>query len=392
MIDSFESAKARQHPQPAPMQTSFEDDVLKPSPASLASHVSENLFLHVPQPVPPHPTVLFFIPGNPGLISYYHNFLSLLSTHPKTSSCIVVGFSLGGFEISQLTPFPIDNNGLNSICASPGVKPADPDRGYSLEEQIRLTYGRLRKICESVNDIEGSFNTTVIKVILVGHSVGAYIALECVRHHALYRAEGARRHAAPPGFEISGAILLTPSIVDIAKSRSGRILTAFITCIPRFARLVSSVVRLLVQLIPKGALEGLVGWVAGMPRGSSALEATICFLESGKCVRQCLELAADEMRTIKQDRWGIEVWGDAMQSAAGWGVKLMFYFADKDRWVADSTRTEIIKTRGRVDGERGAEWKPEIIIEKKDSVMHGWCIRHNEIVAERVIGWAVAMN
>ena len=71
---------------------------------------------------------------------------------------------------------------------------------------------------------------------------------------------------------------------------------------------------------------------------------------------------------------------------------MMFYFAERDHWVADSTRAEIIKTRGRVDGERGAEWKPEIIIEEKDAVVHGWCIRHNEIVAKSVIGWVVAMS
>ena len=124
-------------------------------------------------------TAVFFIPGNPGLIAYYHVFLALLS---ERLSFPVYGRSLAGF--------------------------IDPEtRMYSVEEQIVFVQRSL--------DSFMAHDEKKKKVILIGHSVGAYIAMELLRRH--------RERCSD--FDVVGGIMLFPTVVDIAKSAAGRKLT-----------------------------------------------------------------------------------------------------------------------------------------------------------------------
>jgi len=61
----------------------------------------------------------------------------------------------------------------------------------------------------------------------------------------------------------------------------------------------------------------------------------------------------------------------------------VFYFAERDHWVADRTREAIIRTRG---GEGGAG-RPRMVVAEEGEIVHGWCIRHNGVVAKKVNGW-----
>ena len=170
-----------------------------------------------------------------------------------------------------------------------------------------------------------------------------------------------------------------------------------------------------------GELDG-EGGMDGKGRGKGEglmgpLDATVAFLESERGVRQALEMAGEEMRTITEDRWGEEVWGGAAgfsdEVAAGatrvdedvGGVgsvllggqtkrtrppKLLFYFAKIDHWVADYTRDELLRLRGRRDA-KGEEWKPEMVVDEEDGLLHGWCIRQSELVAGKVGKWIAGM-
>ncbi|KAF7514378.1 hypothetical protein GJ744_000148 [Endocarpon pusillum] len=91
---------------------------LNPNPTrtpDLQSSITPDSYLHIPpsaqappasrNPQPgtrPANHLIFFIPGNPGLVSYYHTFLSVLSdaaASPSTAECVVVGLSLAGFGV-----------------------------------------------------------------------------------------------------------------------------------------------------------------------------------------------------------------------------------------------------------------------------------------------------
>ena len=159
---------------------------------------------------------IFFISGNPGLISYYHPFLTLLAQtlvkeQGTKSSFQIYGCSLGGFEIP------------------PEGKPSTDKHLYSLEDQIRFVHQKLEALVHaSGNDASSSSANSVTpkrKVILIGHSVGAYMAMEILRRHrdGIPSVEGVPESNS--ALDIIGGVMLFPTVKDIADSPSGQKLT-----------------------------------------------------------------------------------------------------------------------------------------------------------------------
>ncbi len=145
--------------------------------------------------------LIYFITGNPGLILYYQPFLSKL--HSLLVSCSstdsarfhICGHSLRGFEFQ------------NDKIVKPREEP------LSLAEQIEYQEVLLYNHIGSHRDRTG--NTP--KVILMGHSVGAYILLELIKNHPKRIEEGKE------DFDLIGGVLLFPTITHIAQSPLGMI-------------------------------------------------------------------------------------------------------------------------------------------------------------------------
>ena len=142
---------------------------------------------------------IYFITGNPGLISYYQPFLSCLySSLAKTSATDstrfhICGHSFKGMELTRNETFG---------------KPPEPP--LSLAEQIEWQERLLYEHIESRR-----VNGKAPKVILMGHSVGSYILLELIRHHR------DRIINEKEDFDLIGGILLFPTITHIAQSPLG---------------------------------------------------------------------------------------------------------------------------------------------------------------------------
>lgn len=153
--------------------------------------------------------LIFFITGNPGLIEYYRVFLSRLYSSLSSSSSLrnarirVFGRSLSGFDVS----------GSQDGAAARGRASGAP---YGLQEQID---GVERALWEVVAQEGGD----VPRVVLVGHSVGAYILLEIVRRcRGGLRGDGGQEVGAEGKTRIVGGVCLFPTVTHIARSRSGR--------------------------------------------------------------------------------------------------------------------------------------------------------------------------
>ncbi|OJJ48257.1 hypothetical protein ASPZODRAFT_130216 [Penicilliopsis zonata CBS 506.65] len=267
-------------------------------------------------------TSVFFIPGNPGLVEYYHLFLSLLSSQLQ-DACSIYGCSLGGF--------------------------IERTRLYSLEEQIGYVEGCLEKFIAS----RGAKKT---KVILIGHSVGSYIAMEIIRRH--HEKNTAEKNNNDISFEIIGGTMLFPTVMEIADSPSGRKLTSLLF-IPKLPSLANFLSRVLTSLLPAPLLRWTVQRVTGMPE--PALQTTLSFLRSRQGVEQALYMAADEMKTITTDKWTDEIWG--IQGP----IELFFYFGRDDHWVAEETREKIMQSRGRHDD------GPTMVV-CEEGLPHAFCI------------------
>lgn len=221
---------------------------IQPFPLSKMSlpkpHIAPDSFFHKTSPPacapssPSCPTTIYFISGNPGLISYYHPFLSLLSKNlasassPGQNSFHVFGHSLAGFELEPAPSSFKTNTGTEKAKAKqpPGTS---GDYYYNVEDQIRFVQARLEAHMaalrtESANSSPSASDTDVPsqrpRVILMGHSVGTYIAMEVLRRHRENQATAA-------GFDIVGGIMLFPTVMDIASSPAGQKLTV---CIRRY--------------------------------------------------------------------------------------------------------------------------------------------------------------
>lgn len=78
------------------------------------------------------------------------------------------------------------------------------------------------------------------------------------------------------------------------------------------------------------------------------------------------------MREITEDAWDEEIWGTSVRDSVSTPAKLIFYFGEKDHWVADHTRDALIHARA-VRDDLPDERKPRMIIDQ-DGIPHGFCI------------------
>ncbi|KAI9818416.1 MAG: hypothetical protein M1827_000475 [Pycnora praestabilis] len=333
---------------------------------------------------------IFFITGNPGLISYYTTFLAHLSAILNTPSPSqskldqylrgplrsqsqnppkfhVFGASLAGFETSSHLPHPL-----------------------SLQEQIQYTESRLHEYvrlqrAKLQEDMDGS-SSGPVKIILVGHSVGAYILLELLRRNSDHGM--ADRNA----MSMVGGVLLFPTVTHIAKSPLG-LSVGKILQLPHFALIISTLVHILTSLVPRLLLYALVRLITRFPK--EAATTTVDLITSPMGVRQALHMARDEMTTITADRWDTDIWGASTAPPSQTHTapaKLVFHFGRQDHWVANHTRDELIAARGYREDEGGEEaerndWKPKMDIDDQE-VPHGFCLerKHSLMVAEKVKG------
>ena len=204
--------------------------------------------------------LVFFVPGNPGLISYYNTFLSTLhqslcesSRRPDSDIFHIYGQSLAGFEHND----------------SPPTTTSIP---WSLEEQVQI----LQQVLNDQNIPSGpQQGRPYDNIILVGHSVGTYIILEMLNHLA--------KSSSLP--KVKGAILLFPTVTHLASSPTGSKFSSFFR-IPGFPRGISIVAKALLWPFPKAALRSLVGLVTGMPEDGA--ETTTKFLTSNMGIWQAL--------------------------------------------------------------------------------------------------------
>ncbi|RAL14199.1 bifunctional triacylglycerol lipase/ester hydrolase [Aspergillus homomorphus CBS 101889] len=334
-------------------------------------HMTPDSFFHTlsaKKPSSSSPVLIYFISGNPGLISYYYPFFThlieklkpLVSEHNGNPTIHLHGHSLAGFEVSA--------SGDSASAAEPYY--------HDLEDQIRFVQ---HKLDECVTGIANAASTPTPKprIILIGHSVGTYMAMELIRRHR-ERTSSSSTDAFPT-FDIISGILLFPTVVDIAKSPSGRKLTTLLSFLPHLALIASFFARALTTLLPGFLLRGLVALVMGSPP-QEAVDTTVAFLRSRRGVRQALHMAASEMYSINSDEWADEVWGISSDAGSSEALaKLFFYYGREDHWVAEETREEILALRGKATEGRG----PTMVVCEEGSP-HAFCLRHSEVMAAKV--------
>ncbi|KAK3308338.1 uncharacterized protein B0T15DRAFT_105371 [Chaetomium strumarium] len=315
--------------------------------------------------------LIYVIPGNPGLIAYYEPFMKtlrdLLDEVEAKEDCRrafhIYGCNLLGFEDRDHDP--------TFGCTSAAGVTTEP---FTLENQIRCCCERVQ---EANNSLLGK-GRVFDEVVLIGHSVGAYISLEIFnRHHHQSRREQPSNPWA--NVNLKAGILLFPTVSHIAQSSSGQKLD-LIRRTPFLDGAAHRIAKAFVNLWPHWLLATVLRRCMGFPAHAAA--ATLRFLTSRDGIWQALHMGKDEMKTITEERWSEEMW--EIQEAEGddrLAAKFYFYFAQKDHWVADECRDEFIEKRRQ--HEKG---RARIVIDE-EKIPHAFCIHHSESVAEKVTLW-----
>lgn len=159
--------------------------------------------------------LIYFITGNPGLIEYYDAFLSHLhmlltsgsqdDTKKAQTAFEIYGASIPGFDFA-------DFKAATERWKELGLKHAPP---FSLDEIIDALDADLWRIAE-LTKRDGE----ALEIIVMGHSLGSFITLELVQRHR--RRLEKKQHQA---CMITGGVCLFATVMDIAKSERGLILS-----------------------------------------------------------------------------------------------------------------------------------------------------------------------
>jgi hypothetical protein len=358
----------------------------------------------------PTDVLLFFITGNPGLVSYYEPFLThlhtILSSDDPTRRYHYYGSSHAGFD-TKTVPTIISDLPHLSIPAAEAQRPAMKDGPYDIEYQIDF------KIAELTSIVQSWPEGRQVEVVLIAHSMGSFIILEMLHkinqlYDALPSATSAGKQRAgqkvvalPPSPKL--ALLLFPTVVEIAKSPSGQQLGPFFRS-TNFPERGQAIVNFLLWFVPLWLLHFILVHLAGHSKDGT--KTTVALASTPGVVRQVLFMARDEMSTIDKDRWDESVWGaeTTVEGMSHPRTKLVFFFGRNDHWVAETTRKDLIKVKARVDKaaklasaqgktfeehdeqQHGLDTRPVMVVDE-DGIGHAFCFYHSEPVAKHCEGW-----
>ncbi|KAK1300096.1 hypothetical protein QJS10_CPB13g01372 [Acorus calamus] len=218
--------------------------------------------------------VVLFIPGNPGIVGFYRDFIEEVYEQLNGSASVTA---------------------VGHICHS--RKSWMQGRMWTLEDQIN----------HKVDFIKQELHNATIPVVLVGHSIGSYICLEVLK-----------RFPQQVKFNIGLYPFLTLNNDSVKQSIIGKI-----TASPFFSAAISSSAALL-GLFPKWASSSLVKSSVGKSWSSTAIDATCNDLLQYHTVRNALYMAMTEFKKLSEDPDWMFIRGK--------GDMIAFLFGIDDHW------------------------------------------------------------
>ncbi|EHM99716.1 YPR147C-like protein [Saccharomyces cerevisiae x Saccharomyces kudriavzevii VIN7] len=271
--------------------------------------------------------LLVWIPGNPGLLYYYQEMLQHL--HSKHPDWEILGVSHAGMTLNAHSNTPI----------------------FSLQDQV-----------DHQVEVINNFSHENRKIIIMGHSVGAYILQKVCLSDKLV---GSVRKIG----------LITPTVMDIHTSEMGVKMTAVLHYIPPLAHVVSLLSYIFFYWILSEGLSRFVidKFMGCGSTGYQAVLSTRILLTHKQFVRQSLGLASQEMKEITTN-W--EFQDEFINYCQENEIFIWFLFSTKDHWVADKTRTHLSHYyKDKIKQER-------LKIDVTDKIPHSFVVKHAEYAVD----------
>ena len=304
-------------------------------PLLLDDHVTPTTVYHIPGTGP----LFYFIPGNPGLSEFYGPYLEALKQQTTDSL---------GLDLELLCPSHIgfDTLSARSFGLSPG------DTSYTLDDQIKHKISLLQDWVQRNNrgsddsadthagDKQDLTTTTKVpkrEVILMGHSVGAWMA---------QRIAVAFKDDETVDIKLVG--LVTPTLIDIAKSDRGSKLVSLDKVTDHPGYYLGRASQLLSWTVSKPLLRRLVSYVLSNPSSpasvETAIDAAVSLISKPRIVRQAIDMGKEEMHRIGSELEAPDIkgfWDPEM------GYRIWGFFVAEDHWVSPATRQTLVEAFGQ---------------------------------------------
>jgi len=203
--------------------------------------------------------------------------------------------------------------------------------------------GQVDAIIELMDAI-AKYYGSLVKVTLIGHSVGAWMATQALKQ----RPEAVDR-----------LFLLFPTVSQIAKTPNGRILSWMFR--PPLPKVVSSL-SIFAKPLPASVYSAFFrSWP------SSQIRVLQSLVRSPSSIYSALSMAHEEMQVIR------DIDNTLLSSHT---EKIWVYFAEHDNWVAEHRET-VVSTLGHSDR----------IVHCQLDIPHAFCLNHGEAMARQCARW-----
>lgn len=317
-------------------------------------------------PRPRRRVLIYYICGNPGCIGFYADFFEalrgMLDSSETHTAYDIYGRNLKGFSDAEHEPFA----------------PGSGSEPWDVEGQIDVvTADVLDRASREVYDF----------VILAGHSIGAYMAVEIFDRHL-------RNPERAPRLHLRHGFLLFPTIASMSISPNGCLMQR-LRRIPTLESRGHVYVRLLLGLVPRS----LVPWFMRTLMGFSPRAADVAaeWVMSRDGVHQMLHMGMWELDNVCEERWDDALWGPATGgdaslsgknddvSAEAQTPRFFFFYGKSDGWVPDHVRDEFVKRRME-HGKRGG--RTSIVVDE-GNLPHAFCT--SERKSSSLPPWTVSL-
>ncbi|ODV77891.1 uncharacterized protein CANTADRAFT_91344 [Suhomyces tanzawaensis NRRL Y-17324] len=288
--------------------------------------------------------LLMFIPGNPGLVEYYTTYLDLLQEQFPTLE--IVCASHAGYQTTKSK----DEEEV-------------PYKYYGLKFQTQHKHEILKE-----HILRHHSHGKKVDLYFLSHSMGSYVLQRLiVKLNEDVELKGK--------FKIKLGGFICPTIIDIAQSDSGVLFTKLTRYLPIVPVLVffSTLLQL---VLSEHTIRRIIGrFVVSKPKleDDKSLESwansiTGCYniFRDGKIIRHAIDLAREEMTDIVRD----DKFNDwYFQELPLQGTKLWSFFALKDHWVHDHSRSYLLSRYH--NPEKNVVFNVD---ELEDGITHSFCV------------------
>lgn len=266
--------------------------------------------------------LIVFVPGNPGVLGVYHDFLvglykTIVKPSDKTTNVTILGLSHNDFDhpdscnYKSANKINVEENDLNFI----EISLAKEHRAHDVELQVLNKLIILKRIIK--------LEPGRYRVVFIGHSIGCYIILRLLQDRMV-----ASTHA--------GSILIHPALENLALTKKGARISRYFNF--KLDLVMKFTAYLCEFLLPSSLRLTLTRRICSPEFINSASEVvieSIAQLGCSNAVTALVEMAKDEFKQVRDM--------DHKALVGPHADKLVLIYAKGDEWVNVSNREELLK-------------------------------------------------